>query len=395
MSGNMNIICIRVEGIIMRILFIIHNLKYGGPSNQAINMKIQLEKKGHSVHLYGLTKKNSGFFRSFITMIECYSPLKKHLEKNDYDILQAFDTFFSGILVLKLGKKYKKPIVLRIGTVVEDFYLARFLSKFSNKITHNFFKKNRLIRMFLFFITVSIFNRFNIVVFNSYFLQNKYEKWLQRKSVVIWNGVDIFSFKKMENSNVSREQKLNILFVGRIEPRKGIESLIKYSYILSKSNQNFHLNIIGGIEDSKYFSKINVQIKRLNLNNFFTFTGMIPHKDLNKIYSENDLLLFPTNSMFFPITEGLPNVILEALSVGLPIIATNVAGVNEIIENGKNGFIIEEGNHNELIDNVKLLLDNQELRMKMSTKNRNKAIEKFSFEVCIEKYILIFEEIRK
>ena len=79
------------------------------------------------------------------------------------------------------------------------------------------------------------------------------------------------------------------------------------------------------------------------------------------------------------LAEGLPNVVLEALSEGVPVIATKVAGVPDVIQNLKSGFLTEIGDLEGLIDGMRVILESEDLRRKFAANGRSEMVSRFSF----------------
>ena len=109
--------------------------------------------------------------------------------------------------------------------------------------------------------------------------------------------------------------------------------------------------------------------------------------DLIKEYNKADIFVLPS------YYEGMPLVILEAMSAGLPIIATNISTLPEIIENNTNGLLIEAGNANHLADAIKKISESPALRGKMSKNNIKKARKMFNSEIFCRKINKIYKKL--
>jgi glycosyltransferase involved in cell wall biosynthesis len=152
-----------------------------------------------------------------------------------------------------------------------------------------------------------------------------------------------------------RNGSVQIGFIGRLSNEKGLGFLIGAVNKL-RMDHSIHLHIVGdGPEKSEILSKI----KLLGLEELVTFHGVVPNPQT--IYPMLDLLVLPS------LTEGIPLTLLEGMSFGLPIVASNVGGIPEIIENGNNGVLVEPGSSDELAAKIAMLIKERDLRSKLGT----------------------------
>ncbi|MFW9950616.1 MAG: glycosyltransferase [Candidatus Thorarchaeota archaeon] len=109
-------------------------------------------------------------------------------------------------------------------------------------------------------------------------------------------------------------------------------------------------------------------------------------KDINRILRVFDVFVLSS------LSEGLPLSIVEASHSSLPIVATNVGGLSEVVIDGLTGFLVESGNSNALADKLILLLEDEALRKMMGPKGKQIVSEKFSIETMIESYQNLYEK---
>ena len=93
------------------------------------------------------------------------------------------------------------------------------------------------------------------------------------------------------------------------------------------------------------------------------------------------------------LREGLPNVILEAMALGTPIVATKVAGVPRIIDQGHNGLVVPIGDENRLTDALRILLDDAELRNQLATAGRQVIETRYSFVARMKKITQVYDDL--
>lgn len=205
------------------------------------------------------------------------------------------------------------------------------------------------------------------------------------KITVIPNGVnpDKFLFTKREKIRLrekfgfSKDDKI-LLFVGRNLKRKGLEYVLKALPLVKEKNMK--LIICGG--DDEYHRKI---VRKLNQENRVIFAGDV--KNVPEYCAISNIFVFPT---FY---EGFSFATLEAAASGLPVIATVANGTEDLIENGKNGFLLKTRSSEAIANKINLLLENDNLRIKMGKNARNTILEKYSFDKIAKQILKVIEEV--
>jgi glycosyltransferase involved in cell wall biosynthesis len=116
------------------------------------------------------------------------------------------------------------------------------------------------------------------------------------------------------------------------------------------------------------------------------FTGYFPDSKLPRLYQAADVFAFST---FY---ENLPFVVLEALSTGLPVVTTRVGGIPEMIESGKNGFLVQPFNSRELSDKILYLLEHPSAASEMALLARKIILEQFDWRLIVNKVLKVYDE---
>jgi glycosyltransferase involved in cell wall biosynthesis len=174
------------------------------------------------------------------------------------------------------------------------------------------------------------------------------------------------TFLNLYKPIISRlDGNFNLLFLGRIVKRKGIQTAIDIVKEINKDSDRVTLHVLGDGPDLN-------EIKAYSKEHKIIFHGYLKDEEKYRIISKCHILLFPTL-----YKEGLPNAILESMLFGLPIFSTRVAGIPDVLKEGENGFIINPENLNECVEKVINLIDNKSLLIKISEKNHLKAIGTF------------------
>jgi hypothetical protein len=152
---------------------------------------------------------------------------------------------------------------------------------------------------------------------------------------------------------------LKLIYVGLICYRKGLHHLLPL--ISQKFKNTVELTLVG------YYPSNSLLYKKYHNFPNIKFTGPISHEELYKYYQNADVFVFPT------LGEGYGLVILEALSCGIPCIVSNLAGGDDAIENGKNGFVFEGGNDSDLTNKIQWFIDHPSKIKEMSIYCKNTA----------------------
>ena len=183
-----------------------------------------------------------------------------------------------------------------------------------------------------------------------------------KKLAVIYNPCSTM----VEEYEERRNQKPNIVFLGKLCERKGIYDLIEAVKKISRSN--FILNLYGDGE----IEAVKKLIEKENLSHKIFVNGWVPHEIIADLYDAADILVLPS------YVEGLPMVVLEAIGRGLPVVATNVGGTAEAVMDGESGFIINPGDVNDLAKKLEILINDADLRERMGRRSLEIAAKKFS-----------------
>jgi len=206
---------------------------------------------------------------------------------------------------------------------------------------------------------------------------NKYLPFTKRKSVIINNAVEIKDYSYHE------KKIYDLLFVGRLEYAKGVDLLIKAMKLLKYDlNIKIKLCIVG---EGRLKTSLLKLTEELKVADSVEFLGT--RKDIEKLMRKSKVFVLPSR------WEGLPMVILEAMTNGLPVIATRVGGIVEVIENGEDGIVVESDNPEELANAVAKLMSDETLRLTISTKAYNKVRHEYSIEKYTGELIKLYKEV--
>jgi glycosyltransferase involved in cell wall biosynthesis len=189
------------------------------------------------------------------------------------------------------------------------------------------------------------------------------------KMTVIHNGIDYARFDVKEDYREKLGLKGPVVgYIGRLEPHKGVEFLIK-----AAKNLDAQFLLVGGGSDE---ARLKGLVQKLGLEKKVKFMGYLPYDEIPKYYASVDIVVYPT------LYEPLGNVVLEAMAAGKPIVASNVDGIPEIFEDGT-GFLIKPSEQ-ELEEKLKVLLNDGKLRKQMGAKGKEMVKDHSWLEVAGE-----------
>lgn len=268
--------------------------------------------------------------------------------------------------------KGTKKIINHITGLGPSLYSQRKKMKFLNKLLFPFYKYA--------FNNKNALNIFHNLSDKNTFIKKAFTS--SRKSLVInGSGVDINYFnRKYAKRNFNKE--IQILFPARIIEEKGIIELIDACEELWLENYKFILNIAGEVDkQNRTFLKGKNLNKLINKN--INFIGK--SNDMYSIYKKMDIVVLPS------WREGLSKSILEAASMSLPIITTNVPGCREVIKNKYSGLLVPAKNKKKLKFAIKLYLENPELAFEYGLKARKSVMHEFSLETINNQILNIYD----
>jgi glycosyltransferase involved in cell wall biosynthesis len=196
---------------------------------------------------------------------------------------------------------------------------------------------------------------------------------ISKRVRVIYNGVDVDQFKPAASSPYSRKE-VRVFFSGNLIRRKGAHWLPSIARGLGK---NIRIYYTQGLRTQN----------NLASNSKLQPIGSVPFKDMANRYRQMDLLVMPS------IREGFGLAVAEAMSCGLPVVASNSSAIPELIDDGKGGFLCPVGDVDAFSLNINLLADSPKLRREMGEYNRAKVEKMFTLDRMIKEYQDLFQEV--
>jgi glycosyltransferase involved in cell wall biosynthesis len=202
---------------------------------------------------------------------------------------------------------------------------------------------------------------------------------------VIPNGIDLEKYSKVAENLPKEAGRKNILFVGTLYPVKGVRYLIMAMKIVHDALPEARLILVG---DGEERGQLTILTNQLGISDCVQFVGKVPHNDVQTFLYKADIFVLPS------LSEGFPNVILEAMACGLPIVASRVGGVPDIMKDGVHGYLVEAKEPDKIAEKILILLNNNELREKIAQMNKD-IVKTFGWDNVIHKLEFLYKEISK
>jgi glycosyltransferase involved in cell wall biosynthesis len=218
---------------------------------------------------------------------------------------------------------------------------------------------------------------------NSRGLKDLSEKADPFKVAVIPNGVDIDFFSPATDREARPSPVFKFLFAGRFQEQKGLFFLIRaFSEAVTKMLKPMELHMVG---DGPLAEKLKQQAKELGISEKVIWHGWLDKDGLRNCYRACDCLVNPS------LYEGMPNTVLEAMACGLPVIASNVAGNQDVVMNEKNGYLYPVNSCDDLVIHMSRLgMDYSGIAL-MQTASRKEAEQHYSWKAVTENYLILLE----
>ncbi len=370
-----------------KILYLVTQSNFGGAQKYVFDLATGLDKAkydvavaagGHGELLKQLEQKGINVFKlKWLRRPICsirdtlaYFEIKRLLKEWQPDVLHL-NSSKAGILGCLAARHLPIKVVYTIhGSVFEAAFpsLAQKFFLYLEKKTAKY--KHKII----------------CVSENDRVLWLKYKLVPTEKLVTIHNGINIYA------TSLTREEARQRLFQnapqnyndyqvvgwnGWFYPEKNLEALIQAAnliFTLPKYQNKKILFVIFGNGPQEKILKL--EVKKINLENRVIFPGAVPEGA--KYLKAFDVFVLPS------IKEGLPYTIMEAMAAGVPIVASNVGGIPEMIEDGKNGFLVAPRDFEALAEKILQILENQELAQKFS-RNSLEKVKEFTLEKMVSK----------
>ncbi|HAX68412.1 MAG TPA: hypothetical protein DCY14_02295 [Anaerolineae bacterium] len=340
-----------------------HDVRLFAPTvNLPPTIKQTLHSSGVHVTRFGAHKRVDD------TLVDWFELIVEEHHREPFDLIHAYFLPMAGFVGTYAGKYLNIPSVVSIRG--NDIERAAFdPSKFSH--------------------VMYALQNANAVTTNASILAKKAKAFIDREIHIIPNGIDTALFKPMGRNEVLGEmlqvagQKSKVVgFVGELREKKGMSTLLTgYAQLVKKIPVS--LFIVGEVRDGED-KKIFDEFRNSNPEYRITITGHVPHKDLPAYYSLMDVFVHPS------LRDGMPNAVLEAMACEVPVIATPVGGVMDVIEDNVNGFLVNVNDANGLAQKMAEVLSQPEKREAVARSGREAVLSQYTLEKELQANLKIY-----
>ncbi len=335
--------------------------KWGGGEKWMIMAAVGLNEIGHN------------------TVIACRkgSVLSARAAKNNIPVVKiSARSDFDGWACLRYFRFFNKfrPDAI-IGCQNKDWRVASVAIKFSGLKTKVYSRQGIQLLKNNWWYKYTIKLLCDGIITNTYSIKNLYDKFLstpENFTKVIYNGVEtvpkeIEEFNYQEYMPVSITNPVIVVSSGRLASQKGFEYLIDAAVEVLKNHPHVYFFLAGRGKQAK---QLQARINRKGISRNFILLGFLD--DIHPLLKIADI--YVSSSLY----EGMPNSVLEAMLHGLPIVSTNVNGINELVENGENGWLVEPGNAKQIAQSLTDLIVNKEKRELFGSKGAQLVEREFT-----------------
>ena len=365
----------------MKITCLIDSLNSGGAQRQIVNLAVLLKKKGHEVDLISYYPQNH-----FDLILKKYNlkhhqlssknkfhrifKVKNKVKKIEPDILIAFLDIpsFIAILISSPYSKWKTVVSERVIEIKTASFLRRL---------------NRFLYRWVDYVTTNSFSNKNLIIKNSVIRDNKLK--------VIYNSVDLKRFKPDKNGLKFKNKFISVASFRETKNALGLFKAISKLKTM-RPDLNFTLDWFGH-KNNKVLEKsskvYDEAVKYIFDNNLEEIIRVYsPVKNIESKYIQYDALILPS------FTEGLPNVVCEAMTCGLPILMSDVADAKLLVENEKNGYLFNPHVSDEICSAlINFMTLDKNNKQKMGNLSRAKSELLFSEKKYVESYYDVFKKL--
>ena len=210
----------------------------------------------------------------------------------------------------------------------------------------------------------------------------------QSKFTLIYHGVNLKDFQPGSNADTrSASEKPIILSVGRLVEKKGFQDLLQALLMVKESGQRFHCTIYG---DGPLSQKLERWVEEHGMASDVRLMGDSTQQELISIYQKATLFALTPVQTEDGDRDGIPNVLVEAMAVGLPVITTGVAGIPELVDNNQNGLLYQPHDVDGISSGILELLRDAEKRRQFGGAASKKVTEQFDIALAANRLKALF-----
>ena len=355
-----------------KLLFLIGDYGTGGKERQLTEIIRSLPKTKYQINLF-MKCSTSYYFDTIIDHLNSWHSL----HKSHFNLLDIFS-------FKRFVKTVNPDVLFSFSTTLSHYALVlKLLGGFHYRILNGSIRDAPVKLNFHHRVERVLYNFYNELITNSYAGLRSYRQENKRGRTVLYNGFDMNRIPILSKAKLRKRFRLNesfsVVMVARMDHEKDQETFIQAAKEVFNLDNRVKYYIVG---DGPKMDQYRALAQSLMLNSHVTFLGEI--NEVENFLKAADISVLTSGSSH---GEGIPNVLLESLACGTPVIATDNGGTSEILMNNENGYLIKNGDYKELAKKILFLKNNPDILRSFS----NNGVETIRNHFSIEKMISEFE----
>jgi len=331
---------------------------------------VEGEKLSRNVRIITVDHKASS---NLLIRLFNYVHTQLRISYNLKDISNKIDFFLFSIggeglfIPILMAKLLKKKVILMPG---------------GSRIRTLHIKKDLLSRFLSVFVDLNLKLIDGLIIYSRRLLSK--EDFVKNQRKIILAHEHFVDFTKFAVKKKINERANVVGYIGRFSEEKGILNLVKSIPIVLKQRKDVRFILYG---DGKLYDEIKKIIQYEKVEPYVKLGGWVSHEDVPNILNDIKLLVLPS------YTEGLPNIMLEAMACGTPVLATQVGAIPDIIRDGETGFLLESNDPKHIAEKIIELFNKPALLEKVSKNAYEWVRENFNEEKTLESWRRMLQEL--
>ena len=331
------------------------------------------------------SKRTGEYFSQYQVVEKLFATLKQVIVAERPDLMHVHSPALNALPALALGKKFRIPVIYEIRAFWEDA-----------AVDHGTYMEGSWKYRMVHWLETWVCQRANHLAVLCDGIKHDLKKRgiSQEQITIVPNGIHIAEFQPGLPDQEFRDRwglkgKTVIGFLGSFYRYEGLDLLIEAFSHLRQKYRNLVLLLVGGgeVED-----ELKMQVKKLSLSSDVIFPGRVPHQRVPGVYGLMTFLVYPRKSI--RLTELVtPLKPLEAMAMEKPLIASDIGGHRELIQDGKTGVLFQAGNLESLVKAFEALLDDPSLAKRIVSEGKAWVAHERSWEKNVERYSSIYQSV--